>query len=148
MADRTIDEQLTKYLTDAHSIEEQALAQLRRAPDIAGDEGLASAFREHQAETEGHERRVRELIDARDAALGEVSPDDLGEQVTKYLTDAHAIEKQSIELLERSPTIAGSGALAGVLSDHLEETREHERRLTARLHELDASASKLKDAAL
>jgi hypothetical protein len=31
-------DQLTKYLTDAHSIEEQALAQLRTAPDIAGDE--------------------------------------------------------------------------------------------------------------
>ena len=27
-----IQEQLTKYLTDAHSIEEQALAQLRTAP--------------------------------------------------------------------------------------------------------------------
>jgi hypothetical protein len=30
-------EQLVKYLTDAHSVEEQALAQLRTAPDIAGD---------------------------------------------------------------------------------------------------------------
>ena len=27
-----IQEQVTKYLTDAHSIEAQALAQLRRAP--------------------------------------------------------------------------------------------------------------------
>ena len=37
---RDIHEQLTKYLTDAHSIEEQALAQLRTAPDIVGDSAL------------------------------------------------------------------------------------------------------------
>jgi ferritin-like metal-binding protein YciE len=66
MAD-TIHEQLTKYLTDAHSIEEQALAQLRSAPDAAGDPELAGIYREHLAETEGHERRVRELLEARDA---------------------------------------------------------------------------------
>ena len=36
MSDRTIDEQLTKYLTDAHSIEEQALVQMKAAPRIAG----------------------------------------------------------------------------------------------------------------
>jgi ferritin-like metal-binding protein YciE len=66
MAD-TIHEQLTKYLTDAHSIEEQALAQLRSAPDAAGDPELAGIYREHLAETEGHERRVRELLEAREA---------------------------------------------------------------------------------
>jgi len=40
-----IHEQLTKYLTDAHSIEEQALAQLRTAPKLAGDPVLADAYR-------------------------------------------------------------------------------------------------------
>jgi ferritin-like metal-binding protein YciE len=237
MAGRTIDEQLTKYLTDAHSIEEQALAQLRRAPDMAGDAGLAAAFRDHLAETEGHERRVRELIEARDAgpstvkdlagrvsgvgfalfaklqpdtlgklaahaysyehlelaayrllgkvaqragaadvtaaareiegqeramaeriaarfdegvdsSLSELSRDEVDEQLSKYLADAHAIERQSIELLKRGPKIAGSGALGGVLADHLEETREHERRLAARLEARGDSPSKLKDAAL
>ena len=48
-----IDEQLVKYLSDAHSIEEQALQQLRAAPDAAGDPELARIFREHLAETEG-----------------------------------------------------------------------------------------------
>jgi hypothetical protein len=36
MASNEIHEQLVKYLTDAHSIEEQALQQLRKAPDVAG----------------------------------------------------------------------------------------------------------------
>jgi ferritin-like metal-binding protein YciE len=62
MAD-TIQEQLVKYLSDAHSIEEQALQQLRSAPDIAGGPELVGIFREHLTETEGHERRVRERMD-------------------------------------------------------------------------------------
>ena len=45
MTERTVDDQLTKYLTDVHSIEVQALAQLERAPEIAGDPALAEAFR-------------------------------------------------------------------------------------------------------
>lgn len=63
----TLTDQLTKYLTDAHSIEEQALAQLRTAPDLAGDDELAENYREHLRETEGHERRVRFLLEARGA---------------------------------------------------------------------------------
>src|SRR2546423_9044641 len=62
-----VHEQLTKYLTDAHSIEEQALAQLRTAPDLAGDPEIAAAFRTHLAETEGHERRIRTALEARGA---------------------------------------------------------------------------------
>jgi ferritin-like metal-binding protein YciE len=234
---RTIDEQLTKYLTDAHSVEEQALAQLRRAPDMAGDEGLAVAFRDHLGETEDQERRVRKLLEERDAegatvkdvagkvtgvgfalfaklqpdtpgklaahaysyehlelalyellagvgdragaadvaataraireeerrmaeriaarfdgavdaSLAAVAPDDLSGQVVSYLADAHAIEMQSLELLQRGPKIAGSGALAEALEHHLEETRDHERRVRARLEALDASPSMLKDVAL
>ena len=62
MAD-TIDEQLTKYLTDAHSIEEQALTQLRSAPDIAGDPQVADIFRRHLGETERHEQMVRSRLE-------------------------------------------------------------------------------------
>ena len=42
MTPENIQDQLTKYLTDAHSIEEQALAQMRAAPDISGDPEIAS----------------------------------------------------------------------------------------------------------
>src|ERR687888_526263 len=59
-----IAEQLTKYLTDAHAIEEQALAQLRTAPDIAGDSEFSRIFAEHLAETEEQERIVRARLAA------------------------------------------------------------------------------------
>jgi ferritin-like metal-binding protein YciE len=62
-----LEEQLVKYLTDVHSIEEQALTQMRRAPEIAGDEQLAGAFREHLVETESHESRVRDRLAAHGA---------------------------------------------------------------------------------
>jgi ferritin-like metal-binding protein YciE len=67
MAENTLDEQLTKYLTDVHSIEEQALAQLRLAPRVAGDRELKRVFAEHLRETEGQERLVREQLERRGA---------------------------------------------------------------------------------
>jgi ferritin-like metal-binding protein YciE len=63
----TLEEQLTKYLTDAHSIEVQALLQMRVAPRMARDPQLARAFREHIVETEEQERLVRERLAARGA---------------------------------------------------------------------------------
>ena len=63
----TIDEQLIKYLTDVHSIEEQALQQMRVAPRLARDPELATAFRQHLIETEEQEQRVRARLAARGA---------------------------------------------------------------------------------
>jgi ferritin-like metal-binding protein YciE len=234
---RDIHEQLTKYLADAHSIEEQALAQLRNAPDLAGDEEIANAFRQHQRETEDHERLVRQLLEERDArpslvkdavmrlggqgfllfarlqpdtpgkltahalsyeglelasyellrrtaerahetevadtaariaaderrmmerleslfdrsveaSLREIGRDDMLEQLRKYLADAHAIEEQAIELLERAPQIVDSPSVTNVFADHLDETRDHSELIQARLDALGGDPSTLKDAAL
>lgn len=62
-----IDDQLTAYLADVHSIEEQALVQMRRAPELAGDAALARDFEQHLGETERQERRIRERLAARGA---------------------------------------------------------------------------------
>jgi ferritin-like metal-binding protein YciE len=63
----TSSEQLTKYLTDVHSIEEQALAQMRLAPRLAGAAELQRIFVEHENETREHERLVREQLERRGA---------------------------------------------------------------------------------
>jgi ferritin-like metal-binding protein YciE len=232
-----LDEQLNKYLADAHSIEEQALAQLRTAPDIAGDPDLAAVFREHLKETERHERLTRERLEARGgtpsrfkklvmevggkgfilfarsqpdtpgkltahaysyealeqasyellirvarragdqetvamaqeiladeyamaerladrfdlavaASLREQDPDDLREQLTSYLADAHAIENQAIGLLEHGQKIAGDPVLATLFEQHLAETREQQRLVEERLEALGAGPSRIKDAAM
>jgi ferritin-like metal-binding protein YciE len=231
---KTLEEQLIKHLTDVHSIEEQALQQLRKAPDIAGGEKLATAFREHLTETEDQERRVRERLEAhggdpsrtkdlvaraggigmllfarsqpdtpgkltahaysyehmelaaydllalvaeragdretaevarsireQEAAMAErlaagfdeaveasLGDDDPAEALTGYLADAHAIEAQAIQLLEKGPSIAGQPELAKVFSDHLEETRSQQTRVETRLEAHEASPSRLKDAVM
>jgi ferritin-like metal-binding protein YciE len=62
-----IEDHLTAYLTDAHAIEEQALAQLRSLPELADAPQLAAVLHDHLAETEGHERSVKALLEHRDA---------------------------------------------------------------------------------
>jgi ferritin-like metal-binding protein YciE len=67
MTPHTLEDQLVKYLTDAHSIEQQALAQMRSAPKLAEDPALSQAFAAHLTETEQHERLVRIRLEARGA---------------------------------------------------------------------------------
>jgi ferritin-like metal-binding protein YciE len=59
------DQPLMPYLSDLHSIEVQALEQMRLAPRVAGDPQLAAAFRQHRDETAEHERLVREMLGRR-----------------------------------------------------------------------------------
>src|SRR5215210_1317977 len=118
MADRTLDEQLTKYLTDVHSIEVQALAQLERAPSIAGDGRLAEVFREHLEETREQERLVEQQLEARGAdtsglkdlagrvggwamlAFARLNPDTPG-KLTAHAFSYEHMELAAYELLRR-----------------------------------------------
>jgi ferritin-like metal-binding protein YciE len=77
-----------------------------------------------------------------------VGREDAQEQLVKYLADAHAIEAQSLRLLEKARELAGSAVLASAYEEHHAETEEHERVVTARLGALGASPSRLKDAVL
>jgi len=230
----TIEDQLIKHLTDVHSIEEQALTQMRRAPEIAGDPELAAAFERHLVETERQERLVRERLEDHDAepsklkdfagkaggvgmlmfaqfnpdtpgklvnhafsyehmevaayellarvadragdrqtalvareiadeeremaerlsvnfdravaaSLRDQDPDDLDEQLNSYLADTHAIEQQSIALLEGGLKIVQEPDAKALFEDHLAETREHARRVADRLEARGSGASKIKD---
>jgi ferritin-like metal-binding protein YciE len=124
MADRSLGEQLTKYLTDVHSIEEQAIAQLKFAPRVAGDRELVQAFAEHLHETEGQERLVREQLDRRGAkpsavkdvsgrvggwgmiVFARVNPDTPG-KLTMHAYSYEHMELAAYELLRRIAERAG-----------------------------------------
>jgi ferritin-like metal-binding protein YciE len=131
MAPSTLEEQLTKHLTDVHSIEEQALAQLRLAPRVAGDRDLARAFAEHLRETEDQERRVHEQLERRGARpsavkdvagrvggwgmilFARVNPDSPG----KLAMHAHSYEHMELaayELLRRMAERAGDEAVRDI----------------------------------
>jgi ferritin-like metal-binding protein YciE len=237
MAPSDLDEQLNHYLSDAHSIEEQALVQMRAAPDIAGEPTLSAAFAQHLEETERHERLVRERLEARGgtpsrfkklvmtvggkgfvlfarsqpdtpgkltfhaysyealeqgsyemlarvaqragdeetvamareiladeyamgqrladrfdaavaASLKDDTPDAAREQLPSYLADAHALEHQSIGLLEHGREIAGDPQLAALYESHLAQTRDQMRLVEERLAHAGGSPSRIKDAAM
>jgi ferritin-like metal-binding protein YciE len=231
-----IGDRVTAYLSDAHAIEEQALAQLRSIPSLDDAPSLAAALRLHLVETEDHERTVTRLLERREArpswfkdtvmklggkgfilfarlnpdtpgkllahaysyealeeasyallgivareageseiadhaariegeevamkerlaacfgeaagaSLAALQPDDLRQQVVSYLADAHALEQQSLGLLERA---VGSGcpALDVAYHRHLSETRAQIDALAARLRALGGEPSLLEDAAM
>lgn len=237
MSTNSLSEQLIKYLADAHAIEEQALVQMKVAPQLAGDPQTAAIFERHRGETEEHERlvdaqlqehgatpstikdlagkvtghgfgmfaaanpdtpgklvvhaysyehmeeaaydllariaqragdrpleqaarrieaqeremgeRVAERFDrAVEVSLGDVARDDINEQLVKYLADVHAIETQSLALLDRGSELIGTEELAAVLRQHHAETEQHLRLVEARLQAHGQSPSALKDAAL
>jgi ferritin-like metal-binding protein YciE len=144
-----LHEQLTKYLTDAHSIEEQALQQLKTAPDIAGEAGLEQALRLHETETEGHERRVRALLESRDASpsrvkdlvmraggsafmlWGRLQPDTPG-KLAAHALSYEVLEWASYDLLARTADRAGEPDVARTAR----EIRDEERRMMERIEGL------------
>jgi ferritin-like metal-binding protein YciE len=124
-----------KLAAHAFSYEHLELAVydlLARVADRANDVETAEAARAIRTDEEAMARRLSELWDAalRDAG-----------KLESYLADAHALEAQSIALLQRAPKVAGE--LAPLFEEHLAQTREHMRALEQR-----AKPSALKDAAL
>ena len=72
---------------------------------------------------------------------------DLHEQLTKHLTDVHAIEEQALQQMSVAPRMAGDAQLARAFREHLDETREQERRVRERLTARGADPSRMKDLA-
>jgi ferritin-like metal-binding protein YciE len=142
----TISDQLVKYLADAHSIEEQALVQMKQAPGIAGDPQIAEAFREHEGETRRHEQLTRERLEAlggspskfKDLVMkaggqgfvwfAKSQPDSTGKLVNHGFS-YEALELASYELLLRVAMRAGDHETARVAR----EIREDEQRMRDRL---------------
>jgi ferritin-like metal-binding protein YciE len=141
-----IQEQLDSYLADAHSIEEQALIQMRLAPRLAGSKPLSNAFREHLAETERHERLVRERMGARGASpsrfkdlvmkaggagfalFAKSQPDTPGKLVAHAYSYEH-LELASYELLLRVAQRGGDQQTA----EMARTIRDEERAMAERL---------------
>lgn len=143
---RDRDDQLVKYLADIHSIEQQALAQLRPALGIAGDERLCRAFERHLVETEDQERRVRERLEElggkpsklKDAAgtvggwgmvaFAAAQPDTPGKLAMHAYSYEH-MELAAYELLGRLAEREGDDETARMAADIAAEERRMAERL-------------------
>jgi len=163
MPDRTLEEQLTKYLADVHSIEVQALAQLKAAPKLAGAGGLAAAFREHLDETVAHERLVREELERRGAdtstlkdlagrvggwamvAFARLNPDTPG-KLTAHAFSYEHMERAAYALLSRIADRAGDEAVVALARTVESQEAAMAERLAALFDEaVDASLAEKDD---
>src|SRR5947209_6122563 len=57
-------QELVKYLSEAHAMEKQAALLLSRGAEIVGDDEIAAIFRAHELQTEEHARYVAERLEA------------------------------------------------------------------------------------
>jgi ferritin-like metal-binding protein YciE len=146
MPENSLQEQLHKYLTDIHSIEVQALAQMRSAPDMAGDPQLAEIFRQHERETEEHERLIEQRLEAHGESPNKLK--DIAGKVTgkgfvlfakfnpdtpgKLAAHAHsyeAMEEAAYEFLSRVAERAGDEETADVARRILEQEKAMKARV-------------------
>ena len=104
-----IREEIVKYLTDAHSTEENAASQLRTGAEAVQDEQLAQVLRDHLRETEEHERLVRARLEALDS-----SPSKLKDMAQK---GAAAVGGA---LSGAAPDTTGKVAIQAFATEHLE----------------------------
>jgi len=141
-----------KLVAHAYSYEHLEVAAyelLRRVAERAGSIQTVEAAREIGDEERRMAGRLESVFDrAVEASLREVGRDDMSEQLRKYLADAHAIEMQAIQLLERAPKITEPQGLAHLYEEHLGESRGHEERIRDRLEAIGGSTSLLKDAGM
>ena len=147
MSERTIQEQIVKYLGDIHSIEEQALVQMKIAPKIAGDATLKAAFEQHIGETEDQKRRVEQrleelggspnkLKDVAGAAsapafalFAKLQPDTPG-KLTSHAFSYEHLELAAYELLSKVAERADDRQTAQLAKDIAAQENEMARRLS------------------
>jgi ferritin-like metal-binding protein YciE len=151
MPDNDPQTQLVKYLTDVHSIEEQAAVQMRRAPDLV--EGpLSEAFQRHLGETESQEQRVRQRLEAHEASPSKLKdvagqaggfgmvlfarsqPDTPGKLAMHAFSYEH-MEVAAYELLGIAAREAGDEATAAMAATIADEEREMAGRIAERWDE-------------
>lgn len=155
MAD--LNEQVVKYLTDAHGLEEQSLRSLQASAKSSDVPALTELFQQHEQETKVQQQRLatrltelgadpssvkdagNAAISAGKAALDSVRPDNAG----KNLRDAYIGESTEIvsyELLKRVAQRAGDEQTVSLAEQNLAEERAALEKLEGFLDQaVDAS---------
>lgn len=70
------------------------------------------------------------------------------QQLIKHLKDAHAMEEQAVQLLDKGAGIIGDEEIGRIFRAHRMQTDEHARYIAERLEAHGEHPSKLKDAAM
>ena len=163
MPDNSLHEQLHKYLTDVHSIEVQALAQLKRAPKIAGGGELDEIYAQHERETEDQKRLVEERLEAHDVSANKLkdvvadvtgigmylfakfNPDSPG-KLAAHAHSYEAMEEAAYEFLFRVAEREGDQETADVARRILEQEKAMKGRIYDHFDQTVEASLREKDA--
>ena len=135
-----------KLASHAFSYEHMELAAydlLARMAEREGDAETVAVAERNRADEDAMSQRIAARWDA--AVDASLQGKEASEALDSYLADAHAIEAQAIQLLDKGKDTEG---LQTLFREHLAESRHHSELIEQRLAARGGSPSKLKDAAM
>ena len=146
MADDKLKEKLVEYVEDAHAMEQSVSTMLESMISTTDDPEIRSMLEHHKQETEEHERRLRERLDALGAGtstrkqaqtiatalmkgVGDMARTDKpGKNARDGFVTEH-MEIAAYELLERLAKKAGDPETAEVARQNRADEEEMARRI-------------------
>jgi ferritin-like metal-binding protein YciE len=148
MADEKLREKLADYVEDAHAMEQNDLKMIDSMISTTDDPEVRQMLENHKRETEEHERRLRERLEAMGrgtstrkqaqavgaALLKGVGDAARGDKAGKNARDAYTAEHMEIaayQLLERLAEKAGDTETADVARRNRADEEEMARRIDA-----------------
>jgi ferritin-like metal-binding protein YciE len=124
----------------------EILARLAKSAD--DPQTLAVAFTIRNQEQTMMERLEGDFDAAEEASHGAIYPEQMRNHLRRHLREAHALEIQSANLIQRAKEAANDPLFAEVCNKHFEQSRKHAKMLRERLDFLGAKPCKLEDSAL
>ena len=148
MPDDKLQQKLADYVEDAHAMEQNDLKMIDSMISTTDDPDVTQMLEEHRRETEEHEKRLRERLEALGrgtsarkqaqavgaALLKGVGDKARGDKAGKNARDGYTAEHLEIaayQLLERLAERAGDSETAEVASQNRAEEEEMARKLDA-----------------
>src|SRR5215208_5245029 len=148
MADDKLQQKLADYVEDAHAMEQNDLKMIDSMISTTDDPDIRQMLEDHKRETEEHERRLRERLDAMGrgtsmrkqaqaigaALLKGVGDVARGDKAGKNARDGYTAEHMEIaayQLLERLADRAGDTETAQVARRNRADEEEMARRIDA-----------------
>ena len=146
MADDKLQQKLIDYIQDAHAMEQSVSMMLDSMISSTDDPEITEMLKHHQQETERHEQRLRERLDALGAgpstrkqvqtiasalmkgAADQVREDQAGKNARDGFTTEH-MEIGAYQLLERLADRAGDPRTAEVARKNRVEEEEMARKI-------------------
>ncbi len=141
--------ELVAHAFSYEHMEIAAYELLKKTAEEAGDGATAAMASQIGEEARRMADRLEDSFDlVVDASLNGGGEIDLAAQLDRCMTNAHAIEKQGLQLLEMGPRVVEDENLKRFFATHLRESEEHAAMMQERIEARGAKPAKARDAVL